>query len=140
MEVGVEIADIRLPSDPTGAGPAPSLLENANTEAQISPDVFAGQTPSNPPEEADEVVAEAATPGESLALGLVAASPVSEVEAQPEWTEHRVVKGDSLARIFDRQGLDARLLHRIVNSSKEAKSLAQIRPGQTLRFQFDENR
>jgi murein DD-endopeptidase MepM/ murein hydrolase activator NlpD len=62
-----------------------------------------------------------------------------DAEQAPQWTEHQVASGDSLARIFDRQGLDARLLHRIVNSGKEAASLAQIRPGQTLRFQYDEN-
>ena len=59
---------------------------------------------------------------------------------EPQWIEHVIASGESLARIFAEQGLDAGLLHRIVTSSKEAESLAQIRPGQQLRFQFDENR
>ena len=58
---------------------------------------------------------------------------------QLHWVEHRVAKGESLSKIFAQQGLDAQLLHKIVNSSKQAESLAQIRPGQRLRFQFDEN-
>lgn len=66
-------------------------------------------------------------------------SAILDVEQAQQWTEHEVASGDSLARIFNSQGLDARLLHRIVNSSKEAGSLSRIRPGQTLRFQFDEN-
>lgn len=59
--------------------------------------------------------------------------------AVQRWTEHTVVSGDSLARIFDAQGLEPALLHRIVNSADEAKALARIRPGQTFRFEFDEN-
>ena len=58
----------------------------------------------------------------------------------PEWVEHRVVSGDSLAKIFAGQGLEPALLHRLVNSGKDAAELARIRPGETLRFLFDENR
>ncbi|MCP5439833.1 MAG: hypothetical protein H6958_04350 [Chromatiaceae bacterium] len=64
----------------------------------------------------------------------------SAAATEPQWIEHVIASGESLARIFAEQGLDAGLLHRIVTSSKEAESLAQIRPGQQLRFQFDENR
>ncbi len=59
--------------------------------------------------------------------------------AQTLWREHQIASGESLARIFDEQGLEPGLLHRIIHSGEEAKSLAQVRPGQTLRFQFDEN-
>ncbi len=58
--------------------------------------------------------------------------------AEPSWVSHIVEPGDSLARIFAAQGLEPGLLHRIVNSGKQAKSLAKIRPGQTLRFRFDD--
>ena len=67
-------------------------------------------------------------------------SALAPVKPEPQWTEHKIARGESLARIFDNQGLDASLLHRIVNSGKQAKSLASIRPGQKLRFQFDDNR
>lgn len=79
-------------------------------------------------------------------IGLITAPPIEESAAEPQivqpqltWREHKIASGDSLARIFAKQGLEAALLHRIVNSSKAAKSLAKIRPGQTLRFQFDDN-
>ncbi len=70
--------------------------------------------------------------------------PAKDIEAaetsyEQRWIEHAVVSGDSLARIFDAQGLEPALLHRIVNSSDQAKDLARIRPGQTFRFKFDEN-
>lgn len=53
------------------------------------------------------------------------------------WHEEEVKSGDSLARIFSRLNLSANLLHRIVNSSKEAKTLANIRPGETIKVRLD---
>lgn len=53
------------------------------------------------------------------------------------WHEEQVKRGDSLARIFSRLKLSPSLLHRIVNSSKEAKSLADIRPGETIKVRLD---
>ncbi|MGB5452547.1 MAG: peptidoglycan DD-metalloendopeptidase family protein [Sedimenticolaceae bacterium] len=139
QEISTEITTIELPLDQTASEPAPSLLEEATREVQASVDASPEEPLSSQMDEAEVIVAKAETPGDNLRLGLVVASPPPEAEAQPRWTEHRVVKGESLARIFDLQGLDARLLHEIINSSKEAKSLAQIRPGQKLRFQFDDN-
>ncbi|WP_456412135.1 OapA family protein [Thiolapillus sp.] len=53
------------------------------------------------------------------------------------WVEHTVGKGETLASIFQQQELSPTLLHKIVTSSTEAKSLARIHPGQKLRFAFD---
>ncbi len=53
------------------------------------------------------------------------------------WHEEKVKPGDSLARIFSRLKLSPNLLHRIVNSSKEAKTLANIRPGETIKVRLD---
>lgn len=66
------------------------------------------------------------------------AAPVETSPAAGRWVEHKVASGDSLARIFSGQELDAALLHRIVNSSEAGKKLAQIRPGQKFRFMFDD--
>ncbi len=55
------------------------------------------------------------------------------------WIEDKVKSGDSLARIFSRNNLSANLLHRIVHSSKEAKKLARIKPGETLKFRLDDD-
>ncbi len=49
-----------------------------------------------------------------------------------KWSTHRVKPGDTLAKIFSKNGLSANLLHNIVNSSKEAAKLAHIKPGQEL--------
>ena len=113
---------------------APSLL------AEIDPDQTAEQ---NSPEMTDApgIMDTAAVQTQDLVGASVTEieSAVTPVEQEPQWTEHKIARGESLARIFDNQGLDASLLHRIVNSGKQAKSLAKIRPGQKLRFQFDEN-
>ena len=63
-------------------------------------------------------------------------TPVSE---KHKWLEEHVKSGDSLSKIFSRLGLSANLLHRIVNSSKQAKQLARIRPGETLKVKLDDN-
>lgn len=95
----------------------------------------------------DIVAADLATPAaeerQTSVDDSTAANPTIETAAAAEtanlrWVDHKIAKGESLARIFSEQGLDARLLHRIVTSGDEAKSLANIRPGQKLRFQFDE--
>ncbi|MCW8905674.1 MAG: peptidoglycan DD-metalloendopeptidase family protein [Sedimenticola sp.] len=65
---------------------------------------------------------------------------VSELDSPAEqgrWLEEQVKQGDSLARIFSRLDLSANLLHRIVNSSPEAKGLASIRPGEKIRVRLD---
>ena len=66
----------------------------------------------------------------------VLSAPPAERDSD-RWLEEKVKPGDSLARIFSRLDLPASLLHRIVNSSKEAKSLARIKPGQVLRVRLD---
>lgn len=59
-------------------------------------------------------------------------------EMGPQWLSHTISSGESLATIFKAKSLSANLLHRIVNSSKTAKQLARIRPGQELRFLLDD--
>lgn len=89
--------------------------------------------------------------GEALASSTtVTAAPTESVDSAPDtadivssplderWVEHKIAGGDSLARIFSEHQLEASLLHRIVNSDKQAAQLAQIRPGQLLRFRFDD--
>ena len=64
---------------------------------------------------------------------------VSELEPPTDkgrWVEEKVKQGDSLARIFSRLDLSANLLHRIVHSGPEAKELANIRPGESIRVRL----
>jgi len=59
------------------------------------------------------------------------------IRGKDHWIKEKVKSGDSLSKIFPRLGLSASLLHRIVNSSKEAKQLANIRPGEILKVHLD---
>ncbi len=61
-------------------------------------------------------------------------------QATEGWIEETVASGDSLARIFSRLGLSAKLLHQITNSSAEAKGLTRIKPGESLKIRLDDNR
>jgi len=58
--------------------------------------------------------------------------------AAAKWQTHKIRSGESLAKIFKARALSPTLLHRIVNSSKQAAGLAKIRPGQELKFLLDE--
>ncbi len=57
---------------------------------------------------------------------------------EPPWHPVRVRRGDSLARIFQREDLPAATLHRIVTSGAAARELRRIHPGKTLEYQLDE--
>jgi murein DD-endopeptidase MepM/ murein hydrolase activator NlpD len=63
--------------------------------------------------------------------------PKESIATSDRWLKEKVKAGDSLARIFTRLNLSPGLLHNIINSSKEAKTLARIRPGQTLEVHLD---
>lgn len=63
-------------------------------------------------------------------------TPLPEV-AEPEkynWQDIQVKSGDTLAKLLRNHGVSAADIHQLVTSSNEAKSLANIRPGDTLRF------
>ena len=59
---------------------------------------------------------------------------VAEEEQSGTWHEITVQAGDSLARIFSKQGVPPRQLHDIVASGGIAKKLTRIYPGQKLRM------
>ena len=107
------------PEPETEAAPAPQPIENA------APSLLQ-QAPSAPP--ASETIAEQ-TPTEE---------PAELPQMSPSWDIHKIASGDSLARIFKARKLSPTVLHRIVNSSDEAAQLANIKPGQELRFLFDD--
>lgn len=58
-------------------------------------------------------------------------------EAQPEWKELIVQKGDNLAKIFERAGVSAGDMSEVLDSGAEANALKHIYPGQKLAFQID---
>lgn len=51
-----------------------------------------------------------------------------------------VNSGDTLSVLFAQAGLDNSLLHRILSNNKDAKRFTQLKVGQTLSFEFDENK
>ena len=56
-----------------------------------------------------------------------------------KWLEEKVSSGDSLALIFSRLGLSAKLLHQITHSSKEAEELTSIKPGESVRVKLGDD-
>ncbi|MDN3681484.1 peptidoglycan DD-metalloendopeptidase family protein [Vibrio tapetis subsp. quintayensis] len=55
------------------------------------------------------------------------------------WESHKVQSGESAALLFNRIGLSARLLHNLITSEKEInKQLSRLRPGNILKFGFNE--
>ncbi|WP_456445792.1 OapA family protein [Thiolapillus sp.] len=65
--------------------------------------------------------------------------PPAPAQAEVKWITHKIGKGETLASIFKEQNLSPGLLHKIINSSKAAKALAHIKPGEELRFAYDDN-
>ncbi len=65
-----------------------------------------------------------------------AASPPATSDSQ--WRRVNVRRGDSLARIFRREGLDPADLHRIVQLGPLTRALRHLQPGQAFRFRVDE--
>jgi murein DD-endopeptidase MepM/ murein hydrolase activator NlpD len=79
------------------------------------------------------VASEAAT-SKGAAESVVSASSVS-VKAAPVWQTYMVVKGDTLSGIFQKQGFDAATLQQVMRAGKAMKSLRDLRPGEVLKFQ-----
>ena len=63
--------------------------------------------------------------------------PAREEDRHSSWKEIQVRRGDSLALIFGRVGLQPTDLHEILSTEAEAKSLRNIFPGQTVAFEVD---
>ncbi|MCB1836555.1 MAG: peptidoglycan DD-metalloendopeptidase family protein [Alcanivoracaceae bacterium] len=63
-------------------------------------------------------------------------APLPEMAEQEKynWQDIKVKSGDTLAKLLRNQGVSAADIHQLVTSSDDAKSLANIRPGDTLRF------
>lgn len=63
-------------------------------------------------------------------------APLPKIAEQEKykWQDIQVKSGDTLAKLLRNHGVSAADIHLLVTSSNEAKSLANIRPGDTLRF------
>ena len=154
----IDTAEARPESKPAPAAtttPSPLAAALQNKAKTVVESEAGGETRLSltlPGLEIDELVGTAEEPGthsvpateNSAYLDSIEENAVLEdsnpsaVDISGRWIEEQVKPGDSLAKIFSRLDLSASLLHRIVNSSKEAKSLAHIKPGEVLRVRVDD--
>lgn len=56
-----------------------------------------------------------------------------------EWHIQTVKSGDSLSRIFKRQGASSNTLHQLISTSEHADMLLNIHPGKEVHFGYDED-
>ena len=63
--------------------------------------------------------------------------PVAIPSPQIPWTTVTIKSGDNLSKIFQRANLNGRDVYEVTTSSKKAKGLKQIFPGQKMAFQID---
>ncbi|MEE4361842.1 MAG: peptidoglycan DD-metalloendopeptidase family protein [Pseudomonadales bacterium] len=109
------------------------LLPDRDHRAHAEASIEVAATPAASPPEAP-IVADAAAPTapapEATAETVAAASP---------WQQVTVRSGDSLARIFDRQGLPARDLAAVLESDEAAERLKRIHPGELLEYRTDDD-
>ncbi len=86
---------------------------------------------------------------QSLEIGTAYPIPIDSANLSPNyepktlslihWETHKVQSGESAAILFNRLGLSPRLLHNLISSNKEInQQLSRLRPGDTLKFGFDE--
>lgn len=59
-------------------------------------------------------------------------------DSEPVWEEVKVKSGDSLARIFRRLDLDKTDLHQIMKLGAVTRALRRLQPGQTFKFDINE--
>lgn len=71
---------------------------------------------------------------------LTSVASEAETEAFDYKKDLTVKSGETLSVLFERAGLGNSLLHSILSSSKEAKRFTQLKVGQTVSFEFDENK
>jgi len=112
-----------LPLPPAALAAGDGLLAFANP-ALISEEVDAAVLPPTP----SDFVPDDAEPGITAA--------VVEVEARP-WQTVAVASGDSLSGIFGRIGLNARVLHEVMQSGEAARQLGRLMPGDKLHFDIE---
>ena len=71
--------------------------------------------------------------------------PLTDIYHDPQIPPHTVIdlsvkSGDSLAILFKRAGLSDRDLMNFMGAADEAKKLSSLKPGNTLRFELDQDR
>ncbi len=73
---------------------------------------------------------------DEVEFGSASTATITEVEVRP-WQTVAVAPGDSLSGIFGRLGLNARVLHEVMQSGEEARQLRRLMPGDKLHFDIE---
>ena len=76
---------------------------------------------------------------ETIAFDNPEPSETLPTEPNELWKTISVRSGDTLSTIFQRAGLGTKEVHKLVNSSRPAKTLATLKPGQQLAFLIGED-
>jgi murein DD-endopeptidase MepM/ murein hydrolase activator NlpD len=126
--------------------PPPASEKYDNTDQKrVLPLQLPGQShqaPSTPPpaEQSISFIKQAVAIETAPVLQPEAVNTAEMIEDKPPETHtlvYKIENGDSLASIFKKHDLSANLLHRIVHSSETAKKLTDIRPGEMLFVELD---
>ncbi|MDX1299451.1 MAG: peptidoglycan DD-metalloendopeptidase family protein [Pseudomonas sp.] len=115
IDLPVTASGSKQPATPT---PKNSLLQTEVAASSVATEIQQQQTLT--------------PPAKTAASSETASEPKAEMRAQ--WLSHKIARGESLASIFKAKSLSPGLLHKIVNSSKEAKQLTRLKVGQALEF------
>ena len=106
--------------------------------------VTASITSPEPAAEKTVTVSKPSPPAETVQAEQT--QPIAETDDEPapkpqdapaaagSWDQITVRKGDSLARIFAKQGLNPQVVHEIMQLGGKAKMLSRIHPGDTMKF------
>ncbi len=142
-KVQTELVPVKVPPQPIAviqASPRTATIE-PNIDRDNSGYRIAQAAPQQTEEQSNEPIdsSPTVTDNSQTPEPIVAAQPAAASLDTGKWIETKVKSGDSLALIFSRLKLSANLLHRITHSSKEAKGLANIRPGELIRVRQNQS-
>jgi len=90
-----------------------------------------GLTPSPP---SQTILLGEATRPDATAPTAAMTTPNASASPTEIWTETTVRKGDTLSNILQRQGYDSAEISQVVRTNPQARTLRQLRPGETLRL------
>ncbi|MCG8668851.1 MAG: peptidoglycan DD-metalloendopeptidase family protein [Pseudomonadales bacterium] len=118
-----------------------SMLVLPSQEASAKRTVLELQAPLKP-NEAAEIISQISTESKTQATQSepsTADALIGEPEEFPNehWETLTVKRGDTLSHIFKRAGLGAGDVHRFITSSKEAKALTNLKPGENIHFDIE---
>lgn len=106
----------------------------------VSKPVSGNPTPLIPPPSKNDIKPSNETPVAAIVEKQEETQNIPALAEELDTVSHRIKSGDSLSSIFSKNGLSANLLYRITHSSKLAKGLTRIKPGEEVQLTFDENK